>query len=228
MWGIDKPWWCGNNHQHLKSIHDPVGSQWGKDWRDNCLFVWRAASLQHGEGDGVVEGAPSLGRTLRGIKGIKIDDCESLPWLQRDVCSPKLPAASRCRRGLYFLSQAVVTVPRDGSREPACWWRRDPTSLFEQTPGSDADASRLTDPTNESPSSAHQLVSDVGSDGLKLERRIKRGSDGEQRCTVAWPTLWNKCNWEETSATECCPFSHWHSTTFHQFEHGCSLNGWLL
>lgn len=50
-----------------------------------------------------------------------------------------------------------------------------PRSLFELTPVSDADASRLTDPTNESPSSAHQPVSDVGPDELKSERRLKKG-----------------------------------------------------
>lgn len=84
-------------------------------------------------------------------------------------------SAAGCRRGLYFLSQA-------GRRSAA--WRIQrgsvlvaprPRSLFKLTPVSDADASCLTDPTNESPSSAHQPVSDVGPDELKSERRLKKG-----------------------------------------------------
>lgn len=50
-----------------------------------------------------------------------------------------------------------------------------PHSLFELRPGSDVDVSRLTDPTNESPSSAHQPVSDVGPDELKSAHRLKKG-----------------------------------------------------
>lgn len=100
-------------------------------------------------------------------------------------------AAAGCRRGLYIFSQPIYAVQCEGWREVLVAPR--PRSLFELRPGSDVNASHLTDPTNESPSSAHQPVSDVRPDELKSARRLKRAAVGEQRCAGVRPTLLNNC-----------------------------------
>lgn len=90
---------------------------------------------------------------------------------------------------------------------------RRPRSLFELTPVSDADASRLTDPTNES--SAHQPVSDIGPDELKSERRLKKGelpesSDAQQHGRL-YQTI--AIGWRRALPKALTCFSHFYNFT---------------